>query len=64
MAIQFIVPSMACGACVGTITKSIQAVDAQAEVNANLKSKQVEVETALTEAEIRSAIAAAGYPVQ
>lgn len=63
MTIQLTVPNLACSACVNTVTQAIQAVDATAQVNADPKTKQVNVTTAASETEIKQAIAAAGYTV-
>ncbi|MGA9379429.1 MAG: heavy-metal-associated domain-containing protein [Phormidium sp.] len=57
------VPSMACSACSDTITKAIKTVDPNAVVQADPKTKLVNVETEKPETEIRKAIASAGYPV-
>ncbi|HEY9296302.1 MAG TPA: heavy-metal-associated domain-containing protein [Phormidium sp.] len=57
------VPSMACSACSDTITKAIKTVDANAVVQADTKTKLVNVETEKPETEIREAITSAGYPV-
>ena len=63
MKLQLTVPSMACSACGDTITKAIQKLDPNAEVQADPKSKIVSVETFQPETSIRQAIASAGYPV-
>lgn len=63
MALQFIVPSMACSACATAITQAIQAIDPNAEVSADPKTKLVVVETQASEAAIKTAIAEAGYTV-
>ena len=57
------VPSMACSACSDTITKAIKTVDPNAVVQADPKTKLVNVTTNKPETEIREAIASAGYPV-
>ncbi|MFB2838777.1 heavy-metal-associated domain-containing protein [Floridanema evergladense] len=57
------VPSMACSACSDTITKAIKTIDPNAVVQADPKTKLVNVETEKPETEIREAIASAGYPV-
>lgn len=54
---------MACSACSDTITKAIKAVDPNAMIQADPKTKLVNVETEKPETEIREAIASAGYPV-
>ena len=62
MTIQLKVPNMACGACGQTITEAVLSVDPKASVKANPKTKQVKVETQVSESFVREAIAAAGYP--
>ncbi|MGV2828818.1 heavy-metal-associated domain-containing protein [Myxosarcina sp. GI1(2024)] len=62
MTIQLKVPNMACDACGKTITEAIHSVDPNASVEADPKSKQVTVETQVSESSVREAIAAAGYP--
>ncbi|HBE30007.1 MAG TPA: heavy metal transporter, partial [Cyanobacteria bacterium UBA11368] len=52
----------ACSACVNTVTKAIQAVDANATVQANTKTKLVSVETQASETAIKQAITVVGYP--
>lgn len=54
---------MACSACADTITKAVKTIDADATVQADPKTKFVNVETQASEAAIKDAIAAAGYPV-
>jgi copper chaperone len=63
MALQLIVPNMACSACGETITKAIQAVDPTATVQADPKTKLVSIETRQSETTIKQAIADAGYSV-
>lgn len=63
MALQLKVPNMACSACSDTITKAIQAIDPAATVQADTKTKLVEVDTQASETAIRDAIVAAGYTV-
>lgn len=63
MTLQFTVPNMACSACADTITKAVKAIDPAAEINADPKSKQVNIETQSNESAIREAIAAAGYTI-
>lgn len=59
--INLTVPDMACSACSETITQAILALDQQANIEANLTTKQVTVDTRCSETEIKTAIAAAGY---
>lgn len=63
MKLDLTVPDLACSACVETVTKAIHGVDADAQVAADPKTKQVSVETAAPEADIKGAIANAGYTV-
>ncbi|MFH7241436.1 MAG: heavy-metal-associated domain-containing protein [Spirulina sp.] len=63
MPLSFTVPNLACSACVETVTKAVQAVDATAQVNADPKTKQVNVTTESPEAAIKQAIIDAGYTV-
>ncbi|WOB43281.1 heavy-metal-associated domain-containing protein [Thermoleptolyngbya oregonensis NK1-22] len=63
MTYEFIVPDMACSACSDTITKAIQAIDAAATVQTDVKTKQVSVDTRAAEADLRRAIAEAGYTI-
>jgi copper chaperone len=63
MTLQLQVPNMACSACSETITKAILAIDPTAKVQADSKTKQVEVETQAARGAIAQAITDAGYTV-
>lgn len=63
MTLQFTVPNMACSACATTIANAVKAIDPAAEVNADPKSKQVNINTQANETTVRDAIAAAGYTI-
>jgi copper chaperone len=63
MTLQLTVPNMACSACSDTITKAIKAIDPAATVQADPKTKQVDVETAASKDAVTAAITAAGYTV-
>lgn len=63
MILQITVPNMACSACAETITQAVTAIDPTAKVEANPKTKQVNIETQGDEDVIKQAIAAAGYTV-
>lgn len=63
MTFELTVPNMACSACSTTITKAIQAIDPIAAVQADTKTKRVNVETQVSEATIKQAITDAGYTV-
>lgn len=57
------VEKMSCGHCVNAVTKSVQAIDAQASVEVDLAQRTVRVQSATELAKIVAAIADAGYPV-
>jgi copper chaperone len=63
MVLQLTVPNMACSACSDTITKAIQAIDPTATVEADTKTKLVNIETQAAEGDIKQAITNAGYTV-
>ena len=69
MTIELKVPNMACGACAKTITQAVIELDPKATVKADPKTKQVIVNTKVSESSVKDAmpsasfaIAAAGYP--
>lgn len=62
MTLQFKVPKIACAACVDTVTKVVKSVDTTAKVDVDTKTKMVNIQTQQSEAEIKQAIAAVGYP--
>lgn len=58
------VPNMACSACAETITKAVQALDNTASVQADPKTKDVQISSSTASAdEIKQAIEAAGYTI-
>ena len=61
MTLELKVPDMACDACAKNITQAVLALDSQAIVQADSQTKQVTVETSLSESSVRIAIANAGY---
>ena len=63
MTLQLMVPNMACSACSDTITKAVKALDPTATVQADPKTKRVDIETQASEGAIRDAIATAGYTI-
>lgn len=63
MTLQLKVPNMACSACATTITNAVTAIDPTAKVDADTKTKLINIETQQTEAAIKEAITAAGYTV-
>ncbi|MDX2217065.1 MAG: heavy-metal-associated domain-containing protein [Oculatellaceae cyanobacterium bins.114] len=63
MVLQLTVPNMACSACSDTITKAIKAIDPAATVQADPKTKLVNVDTQAAETTIKQAITDAGYTI-
>lgn len=63
MTLQLKVPNMACSACGETITKAIKAIDPVATVQADPKTKLVNIETQASETAVTEAIKSAGYTV-
>lgn len=61
MVIQLEVHSLARNACSKTITKAIQSVDPEAEVETDPKSKQVTLKTEASESSVMEVLDAAGY---
>lgn len=60
---QLQVEKMSCGHCVSSVTKAVQGVDPQAQVQIDLASKSVKVESPAELGAISAAIVEAGYPV-
>ncbi|PSN12264.1 copper chaperone [filamentous cyanobacterium CCT1] len=63
MALHLKVPSMVCDGCVETVTEAIKALDADAKVDINLETKDVNADTTASESAVREAITAEGYTV-
>lgn len=60
--ITFEVQDMTCGHCVGSITRAIKALDAQAVVQIDLAAHRVDIEPAIADAAaLREAITEAGF---
>ena len=59
---EFNVPDMSCGHCVGVITKTVQQLDVNAKISVDLPAKKVSVETTQERQTVADALAEAGYP--
>lgn len=57
------VEGMTCGGCAASVKRAVQSVDGAAEVNVDLNSKTVRVNTVADIDTIKSAVMSAGYPV-
>jgi len=61
---HFLVPGMTCGGCLGSVTRSLQKLDPQAEVEGNPETRSIKVASAKTQAQLLTALSNAGYPAQ
>ncbi len=61
--IEFQVKDMSCGGCVKAVTKSVQAVDASAQVDVDLGQQRVKIHSNADLAALQAAIVGAGFPV-
>jgi copper chaperone len=62
MPLELTLPAMTCGHCVKTVTATVQRLDPQAQVNADLATHVVRVETSAARDAVVKALAAEGYP--
>jgi copper chaperone len=60
--IELTLPSMTCGHCVKTVTRTAQRLDPQAQVQADLGSHKVVFETGVPRERLVEALAEEGYP--
>lgn len=61
--VQLIVEGMSCGHCIATVTKAVQALDAGANVNVELATQTVRVDSKAELDAIVHAVSEAGFPV-
>lgn len=61
---EFNIPAMSCGHCVGAVTQAVKSLDAAAQVNVDLASKKVVVQSSQERQAVAAALAEAGYPAQ
>ena len=57
----FHIPKMSCGGCVNSIKNAVKKVDDEANVEADLTTRTVKIETAISEVEIVKTLTDAGY---
>lgn len=60
--IEFEVKDMSCGHCVSAVTKAVKLVDPAADVQVDLASKKVSVESSMERSKFAEALTEAGYP--
>ena len=58
---ELTINDMTCNHCVSTITKTIQALDANAVVEADLQTHKVKVQTSVAEDKVRQALSNVGF---
>ena len=58
---DFQIPTMSCGHCVGVITKTLKAADPAAEMQFDLPHHRVSVQTSQSRETLAGALAKAGY---
>ncbi|WP_457281924.1 heavy-metal-associated domain-containing protein [Polaromonas sp. P5_D5] len=61
---EFNIPAMSCGHCVGAVTQAIKSLDAAAQVSVDLPGKKVVVQSSQGRQAVAAALAEAGYPAQ
>lgn len=59
--LELTLPTMTCGHCVSVVTKALKNADPKADVQIDLASHRVRVETAEDRQTIESAVTEAGY---
>ena len=59
--IQFTLPDMTCGHCVRTVTATVQQLDPEAKVSADLGSHTVQIDSRLPADQLAKALAEEGY---
>ncbi len=57
------VSGMTCGGCINAVTRAVQAQDPQAQVQADLATQLVTLETTLSPQLVAELITEAGFPV-
>jgi copper chaperone len=57
------VSGMTCGGCINAVTRAIQSQDPNAQVQADLVTQTITLETTLSQAQASQLITDAGFPV-
>ena len=58
------VPGMSCGPCARAVTNAVKSVDPAAEVEIDLGTKRVAIDTGADAEQVKAAIEQAGYKVE
>ena len=61
---QFHIENMTCGGCVRGVTRAVQSVDPQAQINADPPTRKVEITTSASREQVEAALNDAGFPPQ
>ena len=61
---EFDVPAISCTHCVKAITETVKALDPGAQVNVDIASKKVTLETSRDRPTVAAALTEAGYPTR
>lgn len=59
--IELHVPQLHCQSCVNAVSRAIRELDPEAQINAALSERRLQVDADLSETELMLALAAAGY---
>ena len=60
--IEFTIQAISCGHCVRAVTEAVRSVDPQAQVDVDLASRNVRIETTSGRDAVADALTLAGYP--
>jgi copper chaperone len=62
--IELTLPTMTCGHCVKTVTETVRRLDASAQVDADLATHRVRIDSTQPADTLKKALADEGYPAQ
>lgn len=60
--LELTLPDMTCGHCVATVKRTVATLDPNAQVEVDLPSHQVRIQTQLEAEQVRKALEEEGYP--
>lgn len=58
---EWTLPTMSCGHCARAVTEAVRGEDPQAQVQIDLETKRVQIDSSASEAALRHALVEAGY---
>ena len=59
---RFHIADMSCGHCKATVERTVTAIDEDAELDFDMETREVEIDTTASVAALQEALKAAGYP--